>query len=253
MRLSKQVAIVTGAAGAIGAATAVRLAAEGAKMVLGDLDLDRTRAAADTIVAAGGEARAVRVNVADRTDVESLVRTATDVFGRLDVLVTCAGIVRDNLIHRLTDADWHEVLDVHLTGTFLCCQEAQRVMVPQRYGRIITVSSTVALGNRGQANYAAAKAGVQGFTRTLAIELGPFGITANCLAPGFIETDMTRAAAVRKGIEFESLKEQAAQQIPVGRVGTPEDVAHAAAFLADPASGFVNGLVIYLRGGPGQG
>ena len=166
------------------------------------------------------------------------------------VLVNNAGVLRDNLLFKMTDDDWDTVIGVHLRGAFLMSRAAQKYMVDQHFGRIINLSSSSALGNRGQANYSAAKAGLQGFTKTLAIELGQFGITANAIAPGFIVTDMTAATAARIGMGFEDFQKAAAAQIPVRRVGQPEDVAHVISFLASEGAGFVSGQVIYVAGGP---
>jgi 3-oxoacyl-[acyl-carrier protein] reductase len=166
------------------------------------------------------------------------------------VLVNNAGITRDNLLFKMSVADWDSVMAVHLRGTFLMTRSAQKYMVEAGYGRIVNLSSVSALGNRGQANYAAAKAGLQGFTKTIAIELGRYGVTANAVAPGFIETEMTSATAARMGVDFEDAKCEAAKQIPVGRVGQPEDVAHLVAYLVSEGAGFVSGQVIYAAGGP---
>jgi 3-oxoacyl-[acyl-carrier protein] reductase len=166
------------------------------------------------------------------------------------VLVNNAGVLRDNLLFKMSEDDWDTVLGVHLRGAFLMSKAAQTHMVAARFGRIVNVSSSSALGNRGQANYSAAKAGMQGFTKTLAIELGPFGITANAVAPGFIVTDMTASTAARVGMGFEDFQAAAAGQIPVRRVGQPGDVAHTISFLASEGAGFVSGQVIYVAGGP---
>jgi 3-oxoacyl-[acyl-carrier protein] reductase len=159
-------------------------------------------------------------------------------------------VLRDNLIFKMSEDDWDTVLGVHLRGAFLMSRAAQKHMVDQRFGRIINLSSSSALGNRGQVNYSAAKAGMQGFTKTLAIELGPFGITANAVAPGFIATDMTAATAARVGVGFDDFQAAAAAQIPVRRVGQVDDVAHTISFLASDGAGFVSGQVIYVAGGP---
>jgi 3-oxoacyl-[acyl-carrier protein] reductase len=198
----------------------------------------------------GLEVTDIALDVTDKAQVEGAIADTARRYGRLDILVNNAGIIRDNLLFRMTDEDWQQVIDVHLRGTFLCCRAAQKVMVSQGYGRIINLSSTSALGNRGQTNYAAAKAGLQGITKTLAIELGKFGITCNAVAPGFIETDMTRATAERLGIPFEQMVEHARQEIPVARTGKPEDVAAAILFFASEEAGFVNGQVLYVAGGP---
>jgi len=244
-RFTGQTALVTGGARGIGAATAARLAAEGADVVVADFDLV---AAEETAAAVGG--RAVRCDVTSREEVEAAVSAAAEPNGRLDILVTCAGILRDNLVHKLTDDDWEAVIDTHLRGTFLAARAAQRHMVEQKSGSMVLISSTSALGNRGQANYSAAKAGIQGLAKTLAIELGPFGVTVNCVAPGFIATAMTQQTASRLGVSFEEFREMVAAQTPVRRVGEPEDVAGVIAFLCSADASYVSGQVIYVRGGP---
>jgi 3-oxoacyl-[acyl-carrier protein] reductase len=166
------------------------------------------------------------------------------------VLANNAGIIRDNLLFKMSVADWDAVMNVHLRGSFLFARAVESHMRESGWGRIVNLSSTSALGNRGQANYAAAKAGVQGFTKTLALELGRFGVTVNAIAPGFIETEMTAATAERVGVPFEEFKKGAAAQIPVGRTGTPEDIAHAVSFFASEGAGFVSGQVLYVAGGP---
>jgi len=244
-RFAGKTALVTGGARGIGAATASRLAAEGADVVVADFDL---AAAEETAAAIGG--RAVRCDVTSREEVAAAVAAAVEPGGRLDILVTCAGILRDNLLHKMTDDDWETVIDTHLRGTFLAVQEAQRHMVEQKDGAIVVISSTSALGNRGQANYSAAKAGIQGLAKTLAIELGPFGITVNCVAPGFIVTAMTEQTAARLGVPFDDFQEAIAGQTPVRRVGQPDDVAGVIAFLCSADAAYVSGQVIYVRGGP---
>ena len=244
-RFTGQVALITGGARGIGAATAARLAAEGADVVIADFDLD---AAQETAAAIGG--RAVQCDVTSREQVEAAVAEAAAPTGRLDILVTCAGIIRDNLLHKMTDDDWDAVINTHLQGTFLSVQSAQKLMVAQKSGSMVLISSTSALGNRGQANYSAAKAGLQGLTKTLAIELGPFGITANCVAPGFIATAMTEQTAARMGVPFEEFTAAVAAQTPVRRVGEPDDVAGVIAFLCSADASYVSGQVIYVRGGP---
>ena len=243
-RFEGKSALVTGGARGIGAATAERLASEGARVVVADFD---EAAAAETAERIGG--RAVCCDVTSRDDVEAAVAAAAE-SGRLDILVTCAGIIRDNLLHKLTDDDWEAVIATHLRGSFLAAQAAQAHMVEQRSGSMVLVSSTSALGNRGQANYAAAKAGIQGLTKTLAIELGRFGVRANCVAPGFIVTAMTEQTAERLGVSFEDFQTAVAGQTPLGRVGQPEEVAGVVAFLCSDDAAYVSGQVIYVRGGP---
>jgi 3-oxoacyl-[acyl-carrier protein] reductase len=249
-RLEGKVAFVTGAARGIGAATAARLAADGAALAVVDLDEASCAGTVEAITGKGGQAIAVGADVSRRDQVEAAVAHTVAELGRLDICVNNAGVIRDNMLFKMTDDDWDTVLSVHLRGAFLCSQAAQQHMVAAKWGRIINLSSTSALGNRGQANYSAAKAGMQGFTKTLAIELGRYGITVNAIAPGFIATDMTAATAARLGTDFEQYQQLAASQIPVGRVGTPEDVAGVAAFLASDDASFVSGQVIYVAGGP---
>jgi 3-oxoacyl-[acyl-carrier protein] reductase len=247
---AQRVAIVTGAARGIGAATARRLAAHGMAVAVLDLDAANCAGTVDAITAAGGRAFAVGADVSQADQVEAAVGKVAAELGPPAVLVNNAGVIRDNLIFKMTENDWDAVLGVHLRGAFLMSRAVQKHMVDQRFGRIVNLSSSSALGNRGQVNYSAAKAGLQGFTKTLAIELGPFGITANAVAPGFIVTDMTAATAARIGMPFDDFQAAAASQIPVRRVGQPEDVAHVIAFLCSEGAGFVSGQVIYVAGGP---
>src|SRR5437764_7701855 len=192
----------------------------------------------------------VPCNVTDSAMVQEAIDKTAEGFGRLDILVNNAGILRDNLLFKMSEEDWDTVMNVHLKGAFLCSRAAQAHMVKQGYGRIISLSSVSALGNRGQANYSSAKAGLQGFTRTLAVELGPFGITANAVAPGFIDTEMTRSTARRQGLNPDDVTAQASKTISVRRVGPPRDVANVICFLASEEAGFVSGQIIYVAGGP---
>jgi len=249
-RLDGKVALVTGAARGIGEATARRLAQEGARITVADLDEVGAERVAGEIGQAGTESLAVACDVADGAQVQAMVDRTVERFGRLDILVNNAGILRDNLLFKMTDDDWDRVLGVHLRGAFLCARAAQKPMVAQKYGRIISVSSTSALGNRGQINYSAAKAGLQGMTRTLAIELGPFGVTANAVAPGFIDTDMTRSTAQRLGATPEVFQQALSERIPLRRVGQPSEVASVIAFLASDDASYVSGQIIYIAGGP---
>jgi 3-oxoacyl-[acyl-carrier protein] reductase len=244
------IAIVTGSARGIGAATARKLAADGMAVAVLDLDEAACAGTVKEIADVGGRALAVGADVSKSDQVASAVERVAAELGAPTVLVNNAGLLRDNLLFKMSDDDWDTVLGVHLRGSFLMSRAAQKYMVDQRYGRIVNLSSSSALGNRGQANYSAAKAGLQGFTKTLAIELGPFGITANAVAPGFIATDMTAATAERVGMSFEDFKKAAADRIPVRRVGQAEDVANTISFLVSEGAGFVSGQVIYVAGGP---
>ncbi len=247
---TQRVAIVTGAARGIGAATALRLASDGNAVAVLDLDEASCAETVTAITEAGGRAIAVGVDVAKADQVEAAVQRVADELGGPTILVNNAGITRDNLLFKMTEQDWDSVMDVHLRGSFLMTRAVQKHMTAAGYGRIVNLSSTSAQGNRGQVNYAAAKAGLQGFTKTLAIELGKFGVTANAVAPGFIQTDMTRMTAERMGVSFEDFITHSASQIPVARVGQPQDIAATIAFLTSEEAGFVSGQVIYVAGGP---
>lgn len=245
--LDGRVAIVTGGAQGIGAATAQRLAKEGAKVAV--FDLDEAQAAK---VAEGLENQGVGVScdVTERAQVEAGVARTVEELGGLDILVNNAGVTRDNFLFKMSDDDWDLVIDTHLKGAFLCTQTVQKHMVEQRYGRIVFLSSRSALGNPGQFNYAAAKAGVQGMARTAALELGKFGVTANAVAPGFIESAMTRSIVERTGGSWDDLVKAAGERSAVKRTGKPEDIAAVIAFLASEESGFVTGQTIYATGSP---
>jgi 3-oxoacyl-[acyl-carrier protein] reductase len=247
---AQRVAIVTGGARGIGAAASRRLAADGMAVAVLDLKESDCAGTVDAITSAGGRALAVGADVSQADLVEAAVKKVAAELGPPAVLVNNAGVLRDNLLFKMTEDDWDTVLGVHLRGAFLMSRACQKHMVDQRFGRIISLSSSSALGNRGQSNYSAAKAGLQGFTKTLAIELGQFGITANAVAPGFIATDMTAATAARLGMDFDDFQKAAASQIPVRRVGQPDDIAHTVSFLASEGAGFVSGQVIYVAGGP---
>lgn len=243
-------AIVTGGARGIGAGVSQRLAADGFKVAVVDLDEASCAGTVEAITAAGGTALAVGANVADEDQVKAAFARIESELGAPTVLINNAGVIRDNMLFKMTTDDWDTVMNVHLRGAFLMSKGAQKYMTEAKWGRIVNLSSSSALGNRGQANYSAAKAGIQGFTKTLAIELGKFGVTANAIAPGFIQTDMTASTAERLGVAFDDFIKFSAEQIPVQRVGQPEDIAHAVSFLVSEGAGFVSGQVIYVAGGP---
>jgi 3-oxoacyl-[acyl-carrier protein] reductase len=249
MALDGRVALVTGAARGIGAGVARRLAADGAAVAVLDLDEAAGKSTVDSITEQGGRALAISADVTNAEQVTEAVDRAVAEFGSLDILINNAGVTRDNLLFKLTEQDWDTVIGVHLKGAFLASKAAQKHMVAQKYGKIVSLSSVSALGNRGQANYSAAKMGIQGFTRTLAIELGPFGINVNAVAPGFIVTEMTAATAERVGITADELAKRSADITPVRRVGQPADVANAIAFLVSDESSFITGQTIYVDGG----
>jgi 3-oxoacyl-[acyl-carrier protein] reductase len=246
----QRVAIVTGAARGIGAATAERLAQDGFKVAVIDLEESAAKTTVDAIVSAGGTAIAVGADVSDASAVESAVARIAEELGAPTVLINNAGITRDNLLFKMTETDWDSVMGVHLKGSFLMARAVQKHMVDAGWGRIVNLSSTSALGNRGQANYSTAKAGLQGFTKPLAIELGKFGVTVNCIAPGFIASEMTKATAERLGVDWEEFKAARAKEIPVQRPGAVEDIAQTVSFFVDERSSFVSGQVIYVAGGP---
>ena len=247
---TQRTAVVTGAARGIGKAIALRFAHDGHKVAVVDLDEAACQGTVDEITAAGGQAIAVGADVSDEEQVAAAFERIAAELGAPTILVNNAGIIRDNMLFKMTTDDWDAVMGVHLRGAFLMTKACQAFMSQEKYGRIVNLSSTSALGNRGQANYSAAKAGMQGLTKTLAIELGKFGVTANAIAPGFIQTEMTASTAERLGVPFDDFIKYSAEQIPVQRVGQPEDIAATAAFLCSEEAGFVSGQVIYVAGGP---
>lgn len=249
-RLEGRVAYITGGSRGIGASIAEKFADEGAKVYLADVNEEALSITRKKLEEKGFSVMTGVVDVTQREQVESSMKEAAEAFGSIDILVNNAGVIRDNLLFKMSDEDWITVMQVHLTGSFYASRAAQKYMVDQGYGRIISLSSTSALGNRGQTNYATAKAGIQGLTKTLSLELGKYGITANAIAPGFIESDMTKATAERLGVEFDQFIEHNKKQIPVARTGKPEDIANAALFFADENSSFVSGQVLYVAGGP---
>ncbi|HEX2893258.1 MAG TPA: glucose 1-dehydrogenase [Marmoricola sp.] len=246
-RFDGRVAIITGAARGIGAGTAKRFAEEGAAVAV--LDINEEQAQETAAGLGADKAIGVACNVADAASVEAAVGRVVEELGGLHVLVNNAGITRDNLLFKLTEEDWDAVMNVHLKGAFLMSKAAQKIFVEQKYGKIVNLSSVSALGNRGQANYSAAKAGVQGFTRTLALELGPFGVNVNAIAPGFIATEMTDDTARRLKMDVEEFRRLNAEANPVKRVGYPEDIAAAVAFLCSDEASYITGQTLYVDGG----
>ena len=249
-KFKDKVAVVTGAAGGIGAAIIRDFSSKGAKVAIFDINEVGINSLAHEVIENGGEAIAVRCDVSDATDVKAAFDKVIAAFGKVDILINNAGIIRDNLIFKMTENEWDSVIDIHLKGSFLCAKEAQKYMVANGYGKIVNLSSTSALGNRGQVNYSAAKAGLQGFTKTLAIELGPKGINVNAIAPGFIETEMTKATAERLGITLEQMSQAIIGQLAIKRAGQPQDIANVAAFLCSDEASYVTGQVIYVAGKP---
>lgn len=250
-RFEGKVALVTGGVRGIGLATAQTFARKGACVAVCDLSAEAAAEAAASIAAEFGvKTLGLGCDVSDEAQVDAFFERVIKECGGLDILVNNAGITRDNLLFKMSVADWDLVMNVHLRGTFLCTRAAQRHMVQQRSGKIVVLSSTSALGNRGQANYSSAKAGLQAFTRTASIELGPYNINVNAVAPGFVDTEMTRQTAQRRGIDPEEYKAMRAKTIPLGRVGVPADIANVVAFLCSEEASFVSGQIIYVKGGP---
>lgn len=243
-----RVAIVTGAGRGIGEAVARRLVDDGLAVGIVDMDVDAASVVAASLPA--GRAFAVEADVADESSIEHAMALVERQLGPPTVLVNNAGVLRDNLLHKMSVTDWDTVANVHLRGAFLCARSVQKHMIAANWGRIVNMSSASAQGNRGQVNYAAAKAGLQGFTKTLSHELGRYGVTANAVAPGFIATDMTAATAERVGVTFKDFKAAVAKETSVGRVGTPEDVAHAVSYFCSEGASFVTGQVLYVAGKP---
>ncbi|WP_243371274.1 3-oxoacyl-[acyl-carrier-protein] reductase [Geotalea sp. SG265] len=243
MSLNGRVAVVTGASRGIGKAIALKLAADGADLVVTATSSEAAQATADEIVAAGGKALALKVDVAITSEVEALFAAAVKEYGKVDILINNAGITRDGLLLRMKDEDWDAVLDINLKGSFNCTREAAKFMTKARYGRIVNISSVVGeMGNAGQVNYCASKAGLFGLTKATARELAKRNITVNAVAPGFIETDMT-------GVLSEKVRESLLQQVPLERLGRPEDIAAAVSFLVSPGAGYITGHILSVNGG----
>ena len=238
-----KVAVVTGASRGIGRSISLALAGQGAKIVAVDIDLAATEAFVEELKALGTEALAVQGNVTVTEDVEAMFKAAVDTFGRVDILINNAGITRDALLLRMKDEDWDAVLTVNLKGAFLCSRAAAKVMSKQRYGRIVNIASVVGqMGNAGQANYCASKAGLMGLTRSNARELARRNVTVNAVAPGFIATEMTDALPEKK-------REELSAQIPLERLGSADDIAHAVLFLASDQAAYITGQVLGVNGG----
>ncbi len=252
MKLEKKVAVVTGAGRGIGKAIAIRLAEEGARVVVNDIDLSYAENLAETLKKKKWEALAIKADVSQWHEVALMFQAVVRRFGGVDILVNNAGIRRDIPLHKLSEDDWDSAIAVQLTGSFNCARAAQKYMVKQNYGKIVNISSPVpaSLGERGQTSYASASAGVQGFTKALALELGQYNINVNCIAPDYIDTEMTRNTARREGMYLDDFRRFAVTQIPLRRLGTPEDVANVVLFLVCDESSFVSGQVICVRGGP---
>ncbi|HEY3528974.1 MAG TPA: 3-oxoacyl-ACP reductase FabG [Nocardioides sp.] len=249
-RFDGRIAVVTGAARGIGLGIATRFADEGASVAV--LDLDEGQASEAAAGLASGDGRrhlGIGCDVSDSDSARSAIERVAAGLGTVHILVNNAGVTRDNLLFKMSDDDWDAVIGVHLRGAFLMTRAAQKHFVEQKYGKIVCLSSVSALGNRGQANYATAKMGLQGFVRTLGIELGPFGVNANAIAPGFIATDMTDATAARVGMPVAEFRQAAADRNPVRRVGYPEDIAAAAAFLCSDEASYITGQTLYVDGG----
>ena len=243
MMSDRKLAIVTGGGQGIGRAIALDFAEAGLDVVIADINLETAEAAAAEVAAAGSDPLAFELNVADADNVEALIEKVSEKYGRIDYLINNAGITRDALMMRMGDDAWRAVIDINLTGTYLCSKAVIRVMMKQRDGRIVNISSVVgAMGNAGQTNYAASKAGVVGFTKALAREVAARGITVNAVAPGFIQTAMTDALP-------DKAREELVNLIPNGRLGTPEDVAAAVRFLVSEDASYITGQVLHVNGG----
>jgi 3-oxoacyl-[acyl-carrier protein] reductase len=243
MMLNDSVAIVTGSGQGIGRAIALELAAAGVQVVVNDVNSDKAEETVKLIRAAGGEGLAVQADVTKTADVDRLIKTTLDHFGKINILINNAGITRDSLLLRMKEADWDAVLAINLKGVFLCTKAVSKGMLKQRSGVIVNISSVVGLsGNAGQANYAASKAGIIGFSKSIAKEFASRGIRVNAIAPGYISTDMTETLG--EGLQTEVLR-----AIPLGRLGKPEDIAQVVRFLVSPAASYITGQTLCVDGG----
>jgi len=252
VKLENRVAIITGAGRGIGKAIAFRLAEEGARIVASDIDLAYAEDVANRLKKKGRQALAVKADVTSGYEVAQVFKVAEKRFGGVDILVNSAGIRRDAPLHKMSEDDWDTALATQARGSFNCARAVQKYMVRQNYGKIVNISSPVpaSLGERGQTAYAAASAAVQGFTKALALELGPYGINVNCVAPEYIDTEMTRGVARKEGMYLDDFRKFATARVPLKRMGTPEDVANVVLFLVSDESSFISGQVVYVRGGP---
>ncbi|MFA6431996.1 MAG: 3-oxoacyl-[acyl-carrier-protein] reductase [Candidatus Margulisiibacteriota bacterium] len=243
MKLKDKVAFITGSAQGIGKSIAIAMAKEGANVIISDVNIDLANQTAKEIEGLGVRSAAYKLNVADSTEVETVINEAAKTFGKIDIFVNNAGITKDGLLIRMKKEDWDAVINVNLTGVFNCTKTVSILMMKARYGKIINIASIVGqMGNFGQANYAASKAGVIGFTKTIARELASRNVTANAIAPGFIQTAMTDKLT-------EEVKQKMMAQIPMGKLGQPEDIANTAVFLASPEADYITGQVIAVNGG----
>jgi 3-oxoacyl-[acyl-carrier protein] reductase len=252
MKLAERVAVVTGAGRGIGRAIALKFAEEGAAVVVNDIEQSFADATAAKIIKAGGKALAVQADVRDRSQVVKMFEQAAEKYGRIDILVNNAGVRKDVKSQEMTEKDWDAVADTSLKGSFNCSQAAEKYMLKHNYGKIVNISSPLppAISGKGHVNYVAASAGLYGLTRSLAEELGPHNINVNCIAPDFIDTEMTRNAARSEGLYLEDLKRFAVAAIPLRRLGTVDDVAALVLFLVSDEAGFISGQVINIKGGP---
>ena len=252
MRLEKKVAVVTGAGRGIGKAVANRLAEEGARVVVNDVDLAFAENVAEKLKKMGREALPLKADVSSWYEVSQMFKAAERRFGGVDILVNNAGIRKDTPFHKVSEEDWDSAIAIQLKGCFMCARAAQKYMVKQNYGKIVNLSSPVpaSLGERGQTSYTSASAAIQGFTKALAGELGPYNINVNCVAPDFIDTEMTRNTARKEGMYLDDFRKFAVAQIPLRRMGSVEDVANVVLFLVSDESSFMSGQVICVRGGP---
>ena len=252
VKLEKKVALVTGAGRGIGKAIALRFSKEGARVVVNDIDLSYAESVAKKLKDMGREALTIKADVSKLEEVERMFERAVQQFSRVDILVNNAAIRKETPFHKISQRNWDSVIAINLKGSFNCAQVAQKYMVKQGYGKIVNLSSPIpsSLGEHSQTSYASACAAIQGFTTALALELGRYNINVNCVAPDFIDTEMTRSLARKEGMYLDDFKRFAAAQIPLRRIGTPEDVANVVLFLSCEESSFISGQVIYVRGGP---